>query len=178
MLRFSFGHIARKKPHHSGKSFTIKCYKICEIINKVSFEMMLRYGNWKFELFVIFLFLEGRRLYFSKVFSNSKYNDTKLRKHIYTGAWKFFFDVTHKKVCLVLMFEWKISIYTGRRTLLESIRSIHLLALRIANTFERIGLHMEPRDIVKLFFGDDFCLETQCLTMVVVFMIPHTRWHI
>ena len=86
MLRFSFGHIARKKPHHSGKSFTIKCYKICEIINKVSFEMMLRYGNWKFELFVIFLFLEGRRLYFSKVFSNSKYNDTKLRKHIYTGA--------------------------------------------------------------------------------------------
>ena len=29
-----------------------------------------------------------------------------------------------------------------------------------------------------MFFGDDFCLETQCLTMVVVFVIPHTRWHI
>ena len=90
-----------------------------------------------------------------------------------------FFDVTHKKYasfsCLNERLVYTLVVVTYLNLYVEWI---YLLALRIANTLERIGLHNEPRDTLKLFFGDDFCLETQCLTMVVVFVIPHTRWHI
>ena len=40
-----------KMPYYSENSLTIKYSKICEIMNKVAFEMMSQYANWKFKLF-------------------------------------------------------------------------------------------------------------------------------